>query len=102
MRYLGKLRGMGFITCSGRDIGRASYDIDGFAVRPKEIAGSGEIRLKAADLDQVFGRSGVGLRTDDGRLLDLRFSDKSRAEGSSVAHVEVSGALPSATDVWTS
>lgn len=100
MRYLGRLHGHGVVTRMGRDVGRASYDIDGFAVHPRGITGSGEIRLPPADLASVFGRRDVHLRTDDGRLLDLRFSDKSLREGSVVAHVDVGGELPTATEAW--
>ena len=37
---------------------------------------SGELKLAPSDLKAVFGRPGVQLLTDDGRLLDLKFSEK--------------------------
>lgn len=100
MRYLGRLHGHGIVTRMNRDVCRASYDIDGFAVRPRGITGSGEIRLRPADLAAVFGQRDVHLRTDDGRLLALRFSDKSLSEGSVAAHVDVGGELQTATEAW--
>jgi hypothetical protein len=83
-----------------RDIARASYDIDGFAVHPRGITGSGEIRLRSADLARVFGRGDIHLRTDDGRLLDLRFSDRTLREDAVVAHVDVGGDLPTSATAW--
>jgi len=100
VRYLGRLHGHGVVSADGRDIARASYDIDGFAVGPHDITGSGEIRLNAADLGRTFGRRGVRLRTDDGRLLDLRFSDKTLREDSVAAHVDVAGDLPKSFEGW--
>lgn len=100
MRYLGRLHGHGVLTRMDRDVARASYDIDGFAVHPRGITGSGEIRLPPVDLASVFGRRDVHLRTDDGRLLDLRFSDKSLRDGSVAAHVDVGGELPTASEAW--
>lgn len=94
MRYLGRLHGRGVVTFDGRDIGRASYDIDGYAIHPHGITGSGEIRLGSDDLALVFGRRDVRLRTDDGHLLDLRFSDKDLRGDGDVAHVDVGGDLP--------
>ena len=38
--------------------------------------GSGDLVLAPSDLKAVFGRAGIQLVTDDGRLLDLRFSEK--------------------------
>lgn len=100
MRYLGRLHGHGVVTRKHRDVCRAAYDIDGFAVFPRGITGSGEIRLRSADLASVFGLADVHLRTDDGRVLDLRFSDKTLREGSIAAHVDVAGDLPTATEAW--
>lgn len=100
MRYLGRLHGQGVVTANGRDIGRAAYDIDGFTVPHQGVTGSGEIRMRSADLAQVFARRDVRLRTDDGRLLDLRFSDRDLRDATGVAHVDVGGQLPS-TSAWT-
>lgn len=100
MRYLGNLHGLGVVTHENRDIGRAAYDIDGFAVHPHGVTGSGEIRLGPKDLARVFGRRDIRLRTDDGRLLDLRFSDKVLPDGRGTAHVDVAGDLPTTTGTW--
>lgn len=100
MRYLGRLHGHGVVSQEGRDIARVSYDIDGFAIQPRRITGSGEIRLNSADLARVFGQPGIHLRTDDGRLLDLRFSERTLREHSVVAHVDVGGDLPTSAEAW--
>lgn len=100
MRYLGRLQGLGVVTQEDRDIGPAAYDIDGFAVHPRGITGSGEVRLRSSDLARVFGRRGIRLRTDDGRLLDLRFSDRALRNDSEVAHVDVGGDLPTDPGSW--
>lgn len=100
MRYLGNLHGLGVVTHENRDIGRASYDIDGFAIHPRGVTGSGEIRLGPSDLARVFGRRDIRLRTDDGRLLDLRFSDKRLRDDDDAAHVDVAGDLPTTAGTW--
>jgi hypothetical protein len=64
------------------------------------VTGSGEIRLAAAALESVFGRDDVQLLTDDGRLLDLRFSEKELLAASDVAHVDVTGDLPTDPESW--
>ncbi|MER2604390.1 MAG: hypothetical protein ABTQ29_01005 [Siculibacillus sp.] len=101
MRYLGRLTGHGVVTLDGNDVARAAYDIDGFTRPPGGVTGSGEIRLDAAALQSVFGRRGVHLRTDDGRLLGLRFSEKTLRPDVDVAHVDVSGDLPATAVAWT-
>lgn len=97
MRYLGRLHGEGIVTSGGHDIGRAAYDIDGFTVPIRGVTGSGELRMRAADLALVFARHDVRLLTDDGRLLDLRFSDRDLRDATGVAHVDVAGQLPVAS-----
>jgi hypothetical protein len=61
---------------------------------------SGEIEALASDLQAVFGRPRVQLLTDDGRLLDLKFSQKALNLRSGVALVEVSGDLPKSRENW--
>ena len=76
MQYLGRIAGSGLLSRDGETVARASYDFEGF-LRPRGIVvSSGEISLTPADLKTVFGRPGVELRTDDGRLLRLRFAEK--------------------------
>jgi hypothetical protein len=97
MRYLGGISGTGMLTCKGEDIAPAVYDFEGFSRRKDEVTGSGEIKLDASCLQTLFGRSDVWLRTEDGRLLELRFSDRSMREPG-VAHVDLIGDLPPAQD----
>jgi hypothetical protein len=64
------------------------------------VTSCGEIRLAATALKGVFGRTDVQLLTDDGRLLDLRFSEKELLRESDVAHVDVRGDLPTTAQNW--
>jgi len=100
MQYLGRIAGSGQLMRDGETIARASYEFEGF-MRPRGIVvGSGEIRLAPPDLKAVFGRPRVQLRTDDGRLLDLRFSEKELRLANGVAEVEVTGELPGSLADW--
>jgi hypothetical protein len=97
MRYLGRFSGEGTLICDGSEIARASYDFDGYLQPKIGVTSNGEIRLAATTLKDVFGRPDVQLRTDDGRLLALRFSEKklTPADGARAsAHVDVTGELP--------
>ncbi len=100
MRYLGRMSGNGVLKCAGQDIARAAFDIEGYLKKPAGVTGSGEIRLACTVLKDVFGRKDVQLLTDDGRLLDLRFSDKKLTATSEIAHVDVTGELPSNPQIW--
>ena len=100
MGYLGRLAGAGAIRIGGEAIARAAYDFDGFATPHGGVTASGELRLTASDLAAVFGRIGVQLLTDDGRLLDLKFSEKQLPAGADAAHVDVSGDLPRSPAEW--
>ena len=102
--YRGALNATEGATLLGHAIGeavaRATYDFEGFA-RPRGIVvSSGEISLSPSDLKSVFGRLGVQLLTDDGRLLDLRFSDKALRHANDAAEVEVTGDLPASSAEW--
>ncbi|MGP0059039.1 MAG: hypothetical protein ACLPID_07125 [Beijerinckiaceae bacterium] len=94
MHYLGGLCGAGVLTCGDETVARADYDFDGFLTKRGEVTGCGEIRMSPEVLREVFGRNDLQLRTDDGRLLSLRFSEKRLASASVAAHVEVAGELP--------
>ena len=94
MRYLGVLCGSGVMECDGEAIGRADYEFDGYLMRPGEIVASGEVRMKADELTNAFGRRNLILRTDDGRLLPIFFSRRRVAISSDAAHVDVRGGLP--------
>lgn len=99
MHYLGGLIGSGVLMCGGRDIARVAYDFDGFRQPSSEIVGNGEITFKANALRDVFGLD-VQIRTDDGRFLKLKFSEKSLDPHADVAHVDVSGDLPAFAQHW--
>jgi len=100
MQYLGRIVGEGVLTCNGEAVVRVAYDFEGFSRPGGQLTSSGEIEAPAAGLQAVFGRPGVQLLTDDGRLLDLKFSQKSLSAGSGVALVEVSGDLPKSKENW--
>jgi hypothetical protein len=100
MRYLGGISGGGVLKCNGEEIARASYDFDGFFKERFGVTCCGEIQASASALRDVFGRKGVQLLTDDGRLLDLRFSEKELFAASDVAHVDVTGELPTTPQTW--
>ncbi len=94
MQYLGGISGNGVLVCDGKDVTTAYYDFDGFLRPSKEVVGCGEIRLTAGALKAVFGRNDVQIRTDDGRLLNLKFSEKALSLAADAASVDVSGDLP--------
>ena len=98
--YLGRIAGAGSVMIGGETVALASYDFDGFAAPRGGVIGSGELRLAPSDLEAVFGRLGVQLLTDDGRLLDLTFSEKEVGPATDAAHVDVSGDLPRSLAEW--
>ena len=100
MRYLGRIAGSGSLRLGRKTLARAAYDFDGFTGPRGGCVSSGEIRLEPSDLQVVFGQVGVQLLTDDGRLLDLKFSEKKLDVAADVAHVEVSGDLPRTLEEW--
>jgi hypothetical protein len=97
MRYLGVMRGSGTLACAGEPLGRADFEIDGFQTKPGEIVGSGEIRMGQGDLERAFGRTDLQLTTDDGRVLEVRFSGKRLDASASAAHADIGGDLPAAS-----
>jgi hypothetical protein len=102
MRYLGRIAGDGVLLRDGQAIARASYDFEGFAGPRGDNLCSGEIILTRTALESVFGAAGVQLRTDNGRLLDLRFSEKALGRTAVMAQVEVTGQLPGSQAEWRS
>ncbi|WP_296520135.1 hypothetical protein [Rhodoplanes sp.] len=98
LHYLGGLSGAGDLICGDRTIARADYDFDGFLTNPGQVTSSGEIRMSAGIMKDVFGRKGLLLKTDDGRLLRLHFSEKRLASSSEAAHVDVVGELPAESE----
>ncbi|UYN96859.1 MAG: hypothetical protein KIT25_08015 [Enhydrobacter sp.] len=99
MRYLGALRGSGMLEQDGRPVGRADFEFDGYLVRRGEVVASGEVHMDSAQLADVFGSNGLTLRTDDGRVLSLRFSGKRLLPQDGVAHADVREGLPG-EDEW--
>ena len=98
--YLGRIAGAGSVTIDGETVARAAFDFDGFATPHGGVTGSGELRLTASHLEAVFHRIGVQLLTDDGQLLDLKFSERELPAGAEAAHVDVSGDLPRSAAEW--
>jgi hypothetical protein len=99
-RYLGRIAGRGALRAGGETLAQASYDFDGFASSHGGVVSSGELSLAASDLEAVFGKSGVQLLTEDGRVLDVTFSEKALSPGAVVAHVDVTGDLPRSPEEW--
>jgi hypothetical protein len=97
MRYLGVMRGSGSLACDGQPLGPVEYEIEGFQTRPGEVVGSAEIRMAPSDLDNAFGRRNLQLTTDDGRVLDVRFSGKRNDARNAEAHADIGGDLPPAS-----
>jgi hypothetical protein len=93
MHYLGGITGSGMLICDGENIARVTYDFDSFRRPSSEIVGNGEITFAVSALKDVFGRD-VQIQTDDGRLLNLKFSEKTMDPRADVAHVDVFGDLP--------
>jgi len=98
MQYLGVLRGSGVLACGEEQLGRVDYDIDGFLTKPGEVVGSGEIRMPPEALNNAFGRQGLQLTTDDGRVLGVRFSGKRSDPASDAEHADITGELPVASE----
>ena len=98
MQHLGGIHGAGVLKSGDNTLARVDYDFDGFLRKAGEVIGSGEIRMAADALRQVFGREDLQLLTDDGRLLSLRFSEKHLPVASDAAHVDVAGDLPPRSD----
>jgi hypothetical protein len=99
MLYLGGVRGAGTLKSGTEEPGvRADFDLDCFRGRHGEVTGCGEIRTSPAALKEMFGRKDLRLLTDDGRCLNLAFSEKQLLAATSVAHVDVTGGLADAFD----
>jgi hypothetical protein len=98
--YLGRIAGTGSVRIGSETVARVAYDFDSFAAPRGGVVGSGEVTLAPFDLEAVFGSIGVQLLTDDGRLLDLKFSEKELRPGVDAAHVDVTGDLPRSPAEW--
>lgn len=100
LRYLGGLSGHGVITRHGKTLAHANFDFDGYFQKVGGVTGCGEIELAPDVLKGLFGRTDLQLLTDQGRVLNLSFSDTTLAPASEVAHVDVTGQLPMAPGDW--
>ncbi len=98
MKYLGALRGSGTLIAADGELGAATFEIDGYILRPGEVVASGEISMAPKDLARAFGQRHLRLRTDDGRELTVRFSARKLAAASASAHADFAGDLPLAGD----
>ncbi|WP_428029567.1 hypothetical protein [Ancylobacter sp.] len=98
MDYLGGLQGTGVLIRGKVRLAPAQYDFDGYLTKGGMVTSCGEIRVPPPVLKGVFGRVDLHLRTADGRLLKLRFSEKRLASGEAAAHVDVTGDLPVGAD----
>ena len=98
--YLGRIAGAGSVRIGGETVARAAYDFDGFAAPRGGVMGSGELKLAPCDSKPCLAGSPFNSSTDDGRLLDLTFSEKELAPATDAAHVDVSGDLPRSPAEW--
>jgi hypothetical protein len=94
MKYLGALRGSGLLSTLEEALGRADFEIEGYLLKPGEVVASGELRMTPEELVHAFGQPNLKLRTDDGRVLSIRFSAKKLSPASTAAHADFSGDLP--------
>ena len=100
MEYLGGISGEGTLVQQGKDIARAYYDFDGYLTQHAGVTCNGELRSSASILGAIFGLADLQLRTDDGRLLELRISSKTVDRLAEAVHVDVRGQLPEKKREW--
>ncbi|KZD07856.1 hypothetical protein [Oceanibaculum pacificum] len=100
MRYLGKISGTGKLQCPSGETATTAYEFDGYYRRQGGVTSCGEIQLSPTVLKGVFGLPGLQLITEDGRRLNLRFSEKTLPPNSKYAHVDVTGDLPTTPQTW--
>jgi hypothetical protein len=98
VRYLGVMRGSGSLACNKEPLGCADYEIEGFLTKSGEVLGSGEIRMAPGDLDHAFGRRNLRLTTEQGQVLEIRFSGKRNDARKAEAHADIRGDLPAPSE----
>ena len=98
MHYLGGISGVGVLKFGDETVARADYDFDGYLIKAGQVSSCGEIRTSPEALKEAFGRKNLQLLTDEGRLLSLQFSERRLRSTSDVAHVNVTGELPAASE----
>ena len=97
MKYLGAMRGQGTLAAPDEALGAAAFDIEGYLLKPGgDVVASGEDRMAPEDLARAFGRPGLLLTTDDGRVLSVRFTARKLPAMSDSAHADIGGDLPKA------
>ncbi len=94
MKYLGTLTGSGCILHDEREITRVQFKFDGYSTSYAGVVCNGEIVMSAEMLKTVFPQRTLQLRTDEGRVLELRLSDNKLGPGQEAAHVDVRGEIP--------
>jgi len=100
MQYLGRIAGTGQLQLDATPMGPASYDFEGFFKPAGGVACAGEIEAPTAVLQGLLGQRNVRLVTKSGLTLDLRLSAKKLGPTARVAHVDVSGDLPTDAAAW--
>lgn len=100
LRYLGGISGHGVVTQNGKTLAQADFDFDGYFHAGVGVTVCGEIQAPPEVLKGLFGRTDLQLLTDRGLILDLSFSDSTLAPASDVAHVDVTGQLPTTPADW--
>jgi hypothetical protein len=94
MQYLGPLRGAGTLSCGEEAFGGATFELDGYMMKPGQVVASGELRMAADALNNAFGRRELRLTTEEGYILHLRFSGRRANTSSQIAHIDVTEGLP--------
>jgi len=101
MEYLGSISGTGTLVQHGEDIARATYDFEGYRTTHAGITCCGEIGSSPGVLVTIFGLTDIQLRTDAGKLLEIRFSGKTLKPSQDFAHVDVKGDIPGHKRDWS-
>jgi hypothetical protein len=99
MRYLGTVAGTGLLTWGGGATAPMAYEFEGY-LEGDHVTCCGEIRSEAAILHDLFGRTDLQIKTEDGRVFGLRFSEKKLPSECVAAHVDVIGAHSSDPQDW--
>lgn len=99
MRYLGTVAGTGLLTWGKALVAPVAYEFEGY-LEADHVTCCGEIRSETAILHNLFDRTDLQLKTEDGRLLGLRFSEKKLPADCVAAHVDVTGTHSSDPEDW--
>ncbi|MEE4239746.1 MAG: hypothetical protein V2I51_23745 [Anderseniella sp.] len=94
MKYLGTLAGGGSILQDGVEITRVQFKFDGYSTSYAGVVCNGEVVMSAEMLKTLFPMRTMQLRTDEGRILELRLSESKLGPGQEAAHVDVRGEIP--------